>query len=61
MLSKGYAAFLIGALFIVVGLIYFTLSQGTSGFDPAGATMLVVLGIAMTFAFTLVLRGTRNL
>jgi len=48
----------------VVGLIYFFGGEAWSngqGFDPAGATMLVVTGIAMTFAFLLVLRGSREL
>jgi len=64
LLSKGFAAFIIGGIFIVTGLIYFFGSQIWSngqGFDPAGATMLVVTGIAMTFAFLLVLRGSREL
>jgi hypothetical protein len=64
LLSKGYAAFIIGGLFIVTGIVYFFGSEtwsGGQGFDPAGATMLVVVGIAMTFAFALVLRGSREL
>jgi hypothetical protein len=64
LLSKGYAAFIIGGLFIVTGIVYFFGSEVWSsgqGFDPAGATMLVVVGIAMTFAFALVLRGSREL
>jgi hypothetical protein len=64
MLGKGYAAFIIGGIFIVTGLIYYLGGEVWSngqGFDPAGATMLVVLGIAMTFAFVLVLRGSREL
>jgi hypothetical protein len=64
MLSKGYAAFIIGGIFVVVGLIYFfggAFWSNGQGFDPAGATMLIVTGIAMTFAFLLVLRGSREL
>jgi hypothetical protein len=64
LLSKGYAAFIIGGIFIVVGLIYFfggEIWSNGQGFDPAGATMLIVTGIAMTFAFLLVLRGSREL
>lgn len=61
MLTKGYAAWFIGAIFAVVGIVYFVLGNGTSGFDPAGATMLIVLGIAMTFAFVIILRGSREL
>ena len=61
MLSKGYAAWAIGAIFLVVGILYLVLNSGTSGFDAAGAAMLMILGIAMTFAFTIVLRGSRDL
>ena len=61
MLTKGYAALVIGALFAVVGIVYLVLNNGTGGFDPAGATMLIVLGIAMTFTFLIVLRGSREL
>lgn len=63
-LNKGFAAFVIGGIFIVVGLIYYfggEIWSNGQGFDPAGATMLVVTGIAMTFAFLLVLRGSREL
>lgn len=64
LLDKGWAAFFIGGIFIVVGLIYFFGGadwSGGQGFDPAGAVMLVVTGIAMTFAFLLILRGSREL
>jgi hypothetical protein len=64
LLGKGYAAFIVGGLFIVTGVIYYFGSEIWSdgqGFDPAGTTMLVVMGIAMTFAFLLVLRGSREL
>ncbi len=64
LLGKGYAALIIGGLFIVTGLVYYfggELWSDGQGFDPAGATMLVVTGIAMTFAFLLVLRGSRDL
>ncbi|KRT64365.1 MAG: hypothetical protein XU10_C0003G0123 [Chloroflexi bacterium CSP1-4] len=61
MLTKGYAAWFLGAIFGVVGIVYLLLNTGTSGFDPAGATMLIILGIAMTFAFLIILRGSREL
>lgn len=64
LLSKGFAAFIIGGIFIVTGAIYYfggELWSNGQGFDPAGATMLVLTGVAMTFAFLLVLRGSRDL
>ncbi|MFI5255047.1 MAG: hypothetical protein ACHQ15_06290 [Candidatus Limnocylindrales bacterium] len=61
MRSKTGLAIAIGALFLVVGVIYGASGWGTPGKDAAGATMLIVLGIAMTFAFGIILRGTRDL
>jgi hypothetical protein len=59
--ARTLAALGIGAIFIVIGLVYGTLGWNTSGRDAAGAEMLIVLGIAMTFAFAIILRGTRDL
>lgn len=61
MRSKTGLAIAIGAMFTVGGLIYAASGWGTSGKDAAGATMLIVLGIAMAFAFGIILRGTRDL
>jgi len=64
LLGKGYAAFIIGGLFIVTGIVYYfggEIWSNGQGYDPAGTTMLVVVGVAMTFAFALVLRGSRDL
>jgi hypothetical protein len=59
--SKTGLAIAIGALFTVAGIIYAASGWATPGKDAAGATMLIVLGIAMTFAFGIILRGTRDL
>jgi uncharacterized membrane protein len=59
--SKTTAAIGLGAIFLIVGLIYGVVSWNTPGKDAAGAAMLIVLGIAMTFAFTIIVRGTRDL
>lgn len=54
-------ALILGIGFVVVGVGYY-LVQGTgAGLDVAGATMLVVLGLAMAFTFAILLRGSREL
>ena len=56
-------AVILGLVFIVVGILYY-LVQGSDTFstaDRAGATMLVILGIAMAFVFSVLLRGSRGL
>ena len=54
-------ALILGLLFVAVGVAYFLLNGGTNGLDQAGATMLVVLGFAMAFVFSILLRGSREL
>jgi hypothetical protein len=55
------AALVLGAIFVTVGIIYLIV-QGSGPFaDRSGAAMLIVLGIAMAFAFSVLLRGSREL
>jgi hypothetical protein len=54
-------ALILGLIFVVVGVAYYFLNGPTVGLDVAGATMLVVLGIAMAFVFAILLRGSREL
>ena len=55
------AALVLGAIFAAVGIVYL-LVQGSGAFaDRSGAAMLIVLGIAMAFAFSVLLRGSREL
>jgi hypothetical protein len=54
-------ALILGLIFIVVGAIYWYVNHTNLGLDLAGATMLVVLGVAMAFVFTVLLRGSREL
>jgi hypothetical protein len=54
-------ALLVGALFAAVGLIYLYTQGSGEWMDRTGATLLIVLGGAMAFAFGLVLKGTRDL
>jgi hypothetical protein len=56
-------ALILGIIFIVVGVLYFWL-QGSDlavTADRAGATMLIILGGAMAFVFSILLRGSRGL
>ena len=54
-------ALILGFMFIAVGTIYWFLNGTTTTADKAGATFLIVLGIAMAFAFAILLRGSREL
>jgi hypothetical protein len=56
-------ALILGIIFVAVGVLYY-LVQGTDTAvtsDRAGATMLIILGGAMAFVFTILLRGSREL
>jgi hypothetical protein len=56
-------ALILGAIFVVVGVIYFFVQgpdNGTTS-DRAGVTMLILLGGAMAFSFLIILRGSREL
>lgn len=56
-------AVLLGIVFIVVGAVYW-LTQGSDTAatqDRAGAVMLLILGGAMAFVFSILLRGSRGL
>jgi hypothetical protein len=56
-------AVILGIIFVVVGVLYFSVqgpdTGGTS--DRAGVTMLVILGGGMAFVFSILLRGSREL
>jgi hypothetical protein len=54
-------AVILGAFFVIVGVVYFLVQGSGTSLDRAGATMLVVLGGAMAFVFTILLRGSRGL
>ena len=56
-------ALILGAIFVVVGVIYFFLQGPDNGptSDRAGVTMLILLGGAMAFSFLIILRGSREL
>lgn len=55
-------ALILGLIFVVVGMVYF-LAQGDDAaiVDRAGVLMLIALGVAMAFGFSVLLRGSREL
>ena len=54
-------ALILGLIFVVVGVAYWYVNHTNLGLDLAGATMLVILGVAMAFVFAVLLRGSREL
>jgi hypothetical protein len=54
-------AIILGIIFIGVGLLYLWVQGNGATMDRAGVTMLVILGAAMMFTFTILLRGSRGL
>jgi len=54
-------ALVLGAIFLTVGVIYWWVQQFGNKIDLTGATLLVVLGCAMAFGFSVLLRGSRDL
>ena len=51
----------IGAFFIIVGLVYFFVQGDGTTIDRAGVTMLLCTGIAMVFGFAVLVKGSRDL
>ena len=63
-MTQTRAALLIGAIPIIVGIIYFVTQQmfgDEAVIDPGGALLLVCLGLSMGFGFLVILRGARDL
>ncbi|HYI23396.1 MAG TPA: hypothetical protein VEX62_12275 [Candidatus Limnocylindrales bacterium] len=54
-------AIILGIIFMAVGLLYLFVQGDGYGLDRAGVTMLIILGIAMAFVFSILLRGSREL
>ena len=56
-------AVFLGAIPIVIGIIYWVLPNvfDIDVIDAAGATMLIALGLAMGFGMLVILRGARDL
>jgi len=54
-------AIILGIIFIGGGLLYWWVQGSGATMDRAGVTMLIILGAAMMFTFTILLRGSRGL
>jgi len=54
-------AIILGLIFVVVGALYLLVQGSGNTADRAGVTMLIILGGAMMFTFTILLRGSRGL
>jgi hypothetical protein len=55
-------AIILGVVFVGVGLIYLLVQYShPENWDFSGVTLLIVLGVAMTFTFSILLRGSRDL
>ncbi|HVM31045.1 MAG TPA: hypothetical protein VM305_09810 [Candidatus Limnocylindrales bacterium] len=54
-------AIILGAAFVAIGLLYLFVQGDGLWLDRAGATMLILLGIAMAFTFAVLLRGSRGM
>jgi hypothetical protein len=57
-------ALVLGAIPIVIGLIYLVVQQAVgieAWIDPGGVVLLVALGLAMGFGMLVILRGARDL
>ena len=58
-------ALVLGAIPIIIGLIYFSAQEVVGPLpavvDPAGVTMLIALGLAVGFGMLVILRGARDL
>jgi hypothetical protein len=55
---------MLGAIPVVIGVIYLVLQATTDLVDPidlAGVAMLIALGLAMGFGMFVILRGARDL
>ena len=54
-------AIILGIIFMAVGLLYLFVQGDGTDLDRAGVTMLILLGVAMAFVFSILLRGSREL
>ncbi|MFI5261674.1 MAG: hypothetical protein ACHQZR_03855 [Candidatus Limnocylindrales bacterium] len=61
LLRSGRAAVVLGVLFATAGVIYLVLNHGTSGADLGGPALLLILAVAMTFGFWILLKNSDDL
>jgi hypothetical protein len=51
----------LGAIFVVIGIVYLVVQGTGATLDHAGVTLLIAIGAAMAFTFTILLRGSGEL
>lgn len=51
----------LGAFFIIVGLLYLVVQGSGMTIDLAGVTMLLLTGVSMAFGFAVMVKGSRDL
>ena len=54
-------AIALGALFVVIGIVYLLVQGSGRELDRAGVTLLIAVGAAMAFTATILLRGSGEL
>jgi hypothetical protein len=54
-------AIVLGGFFVVVGIAYLIVQGSGAELDRAGVTLLIAIGAAMAFTFTILLRGSGEL
>ena len=55
------SALIIGAIFATVGVIYYFVQGNGLYLDRVGSSLLIILGAAMAFGFTVLFKGARDL
>lgn len=55
------SAIIIGIMFTAVGVGYLLVQGSGVSMDRSGAALLIILGVAMAFTFSILLRGSREL
>ena len=51
----------IGAFFVLVGILYFAVQGDGTTIDRAGVVMLLLAGVAMAFGVAVLVKGSRDL
>jgi hypothetical protein len=54
-------AVVLGGLFVAVGIVYLVVQGTGAELDHAGVTLLIAIGAAMAFTFTILFRGSAEL
>ena len=60
-LYSARSALFLGALFVVIGVVYFFVQGRGNELDLTGVTLLIAVGAAMGFTFLILLRGSGEL